>query len=233
MTTNRQYVGKINPDSSRTLWRIDPDGGTRLEVFAWAGDGQPAWGSRHDPEIADREIDCALAILADHYDDAGRAFEEAELLARTVLAETAADRDLAVDETALLSIAEAPNQFRADAKPVRDLIAATIADTGDPLDVAAIGLGFDPDWASGITSREITHLDLDEVKQICERLYVTPHDLWEPREAKVIEALWPSRDWPAAQAIDVDTPIGHVPADTSWIGGVEPAATAPMEVAIR
>ena len=154
-------------------------------------------------------------------------------LARTALAHSQPDTDLVVHETVLHSIAETPNQFRADATPLRDLIAATIADTGDRLDVVSNGLGFDPDWAATITSGEITHLDLDEVKQICERLYVTPYDLWNPREAKVIDGLWPARDWPAAQAIDLTAPIGHVPPDTTWIPTVEPAATAPLEVAVR
>lgn len=233
MTTDRHYVGKINPDDTRTLWRIDDQGGTRLDVFAWAGDGEPGWGSEHDPDMADREIDCALAILADHYDEPGRAFEDAELLARTALAHSQPDTDLVVHETVLHSIADVPHQFRADATPVRDLIAATIADTGDRLAVVAEGLGFDLDWAATIASGDITHLDLDEVKQICQWLYVTPYDLWQPREAKVIEGLWPARDWPAAQPIDLTAPIGHVPPDTTWHVAVEPAATAPLEVAVR
>jgi len=233
MTTDLQYVGKHNPDNTRTLWRVDSEGGTRLEVFAWAGDGQPAWGSEHDPVVADQELDCALAILADHYDEPGRAFEDAELLARTALAHTQPDSDLVIHESVLLSIADAPSQFRADVTPVRDLIAATIADTGDRLEVASAGLGFDPGWAGRITGGEITHLDLHEVKQVCEQLYVTPYDLWTPREADVIKALWPAHDWPVAQAIDLTAPVGRVPADTTWNPAVEPAATAPLEVAAR
>ena len=46
---DRRYVGKINPDDTRTLWRIDTHGGAAVPPIAWAGDGQPDWGSAHDP----------------------------------------------------------------------------------------------------------------------------------------------------------------------------------------
>ena len=35
MTTDRRYIGQINPDQSRTLWRVDADGGTCLVKFHW------------------------------------------------------------------------------------------------------------------------------------------------------------------------------------------------------
>lgn len=229
---DRRYVGKINPDDTRTLWRIDTHGGTAVPPIAWAGDGQPDWGSAHDPSRQAGELDCALAILADHLGDPAAAFANAERLATQILAHTQPTSELVVHETVLHSFDDRPVEFRADATPVRDLLAATIADTGDPLHTAASGLGLDPEWAEQIASGDITHLSVDEVRHVCQRLYVTPPDLWRPDEAAVIEGFWPASQWPTAQAIDLDHPITTVTPDTTWHQAIEPAATLAPEVSL-
>ena len=227
MSLDRRYVGQINPDDTRTLWRIDASGGHPVPPIAWAGDGNPGWGSAHDPTQAKAELDCALSILADHLADPSAAFDNAERLASEVLAHTRPTSELMLHENVLRSFDTMPTEFRADATPIRDLVAATIADTGDPLHVAATGLGFDADWIEAIASGETTHLDLAEIRRVCEGFYLAPTDLWRPDEAKVIEGLWPSSEWPTAQPIDLAAPISSVSVDTSWHPAVEPAATLP------
>jgi len=227
MTIDRRYVGQIHPDDTRTLWRIDHEGGHPVPPIAWAGDGRPGWGSHHDPTQANAELDCALAILADHLGDPAAAFDHAERLATEVLAHTRPTSELMLHETVLHSFANQPLEFRADATPVRDLLAATIADTGDPLHVAATGLGLDPDWAEHIASGETTHLELADVRRVCEQLYLNPPDLWPPAEADVISRLWTPSQWPTAQAIDLTAPITAVAPDTAWHPAIEPAATLP------
>lgn len=221
-----RYVGQLHPDDTRTLWRVDHDGGHPLPPIAWAGDGQPGWGSAQDPTQADAELDAALAILADHLGNPAAAFDHAERLATDVLAAEDPAHDLVLPDTVLQRFADQPLEFRADATPLRDLLAATIADTGDPLDVAATGLGLDPAFAERVASGETTHLDLTEVRDLCSRLYVTPTDLWPPREADVIAQLWPTSQWPTAQPIDLTAPISAVPPHTTWHPALEPAATA-------
>ena len=232
MKPERRYVGQINPDNTRTLWRLDGSDATKVPTYAWAADGAVGWGSAHDPTMADAELDCALAILTDHQGDPQLAFDHAAQLANDVLAYQRPTSELLLHETVLHTYA--PTQavdFHADATPVRDLIVATIADTGDPLEVAATGLGLDPDWARDIATGQIDYLDLDQVRHVCQRLYVTPHDLWPTREATVIEGLWPATQWPCTQPIDLTAPLSTTPAGFTPAPGTEPAATLDLEVA--
>ena len=77
----------------------------------------------------------------------------------------------------------------------------------------------------------LDYLDLDQVRHVCQRLYVTPHDLWTPQEATVIEGLWPANQWPCAQPIDMAAPISTTPDGFTPAPGTEPAATLDLEVA--
>jgi hypothetical protein len=224
-TPDRCYIGQINPDGTRTLWRADDHGATRIPTYPWAQpDGRIGWGSATDRLQTNAELDCALAILADHHGPAA-AFQHVDRFAAEVLARQEPSEGLHLPDHALepygpIAVAE----FRADATPVRDMLVATIADTGDRLEVAAAGLGLDPDWARAIASGETELLDIDQIKEVCTRLYVTPCDLWPPREARVIEGLWPAGEWPSAQPIDLTAPITASPA-TPIVAHGEPAAT--------
>lgn len=230
MTPERRYIGHINPDHTRTLWRVDATGGTQLPTYAWAADGAIGWGSAHDPAMADPELDCALAILTDHHSDPALAFDQAARLATDVLAYTPPTSELVLPATVLHPYDPArATEFTADATPIRDLLTATIADTGDPLDVVATGFGLDPDWARAVTGGDLDYLSLDDIQRVCERLYVTPYDLWGADEAQVIAGIWPSAQWPTAQPIDRAAPITHTPAGFSPAPGTEPAATLTLD----
>jgi hypothetical protein len=230
MTNDRRYVGQINPDNTRTLWRIDDTGGTQVPTFAWATDGSIGWGSAHEPAMADPELDCALAILTDHHGDPALAFEQAARFANDVLAYTRPTSELLLPETELHTYGPAPSiEFNADAAPIRDLLTATIADTGDPLEVAATGLGLDPEWAQNVAAGAVDYLSIDEVKQVCGRLYVTPYDLWPASEATVIEGIWPATQWPSAQPIDLSAPISQTPEGFAPAPGTEPTATLALD----
>lgn len=227
MTIDRHYLGQIHPDDTRTLWGVDREGGHPVPLIAWAGDGQPGWGSRRDPTQANAELDCALAILADHLGDPAAAFDNAGRFAAEVLAHANPTNDLMVTAPDLQRFGDKPVEFRADAAPVRDLIAATIADTGDSPAVAAQGLGLDPEWAEHVASGDIAYLELAEVRRVCQQLYVNPLDLWPPAEADVIARLWSPSQWPSTQTIDLTAPITEVAPGTTWRPAVEPAATLP------
>jgi Family of unknown function (DUF6166) len=82
------------------------------------------------------------------------------------------------------------------AAPVRDQILAVLADTGDPLEMVAQGLGLNDDFASALIDGRISQLGPLEIATVCHALHCTPYDLWPPATVDQILGVYPPELWP-------------------------------------
>jgi hypothetical protein len=85
---------------------------------------------------------------------------------------------------------------RVPAGPVRDQILAVMADTGDPLDMVAQGLGLNDDFASALVDGRLSQLGPLEIATVCHALHCTPYDLWPPATVDQILRVYPPELWP-------------------------------------
>ena len=82
------------------------------------------------------------------------------------------------------------------AGPARDQILAVMADTGDPLEMVARGLGLNDDFASALVDGRISELGPMEIATVCHALHCTPYDLWPPITVDQILHVYPPELWP-------------------------------------